>query len=400
MSSYRKTVWMPALRCFGGPGQEVSVRSFDTVFVGLDVHKASISACVRTVNGERVEFDLPNQSDAIDRLVKRLRGVTDGEVHAFYEAGPCGFVLQRRLNREDGFRCVVIAPSLIPRKPGERVKTDRRDSRKLMELGRAGLLTEVRPPSPSDEALRDLTRARADTRREVTRARQRINAFLLRKNCRFTGTRSRWTQAHRVWLRRLALEDVWAQRTFDALLQALEQAEGRLEDLDQALFEASQTESAIEEDVALLRCLHGIDTVAAMTVVTELYRFERFTAPQHLMGFLGQTPSEHSSGGSRRQGGITKTGNVHVRRILVECAWAYRRRPHVGAALRKRRTGQPAWAIAIADKARRRLYKRYWHLVSNGKHPNKAISAVARELTGFIWAMLTEARLRREAQAA
>ncbi len=190
------------------------------------------------------------------------------------------------------------------------------------------------------------------------------------------------------------------QRTFDCLLLALDQAEGRLDDLDQAVAEVAETEPAVQEDVALLRCLHGIDTVAAISVVTELYAFERFHDPGHLMGFLGQTPSEHSSRGSRRQGGITKTGNAHVRRILVECAWAFRNKPRVGAALRKRRAGQPAWAIAIADKARRRLYKRYWHLVSSGKHSNKAVSAIARELTGFIWAILTEARTRREARAA
>ncbi len=362
-----------------------------TTHVGLDVHKASIQVCVgQPGQREPIEWQIANQPNSVARLVKKLRKLAPGEVELFYEAGPCGFSLHRRLNREDGFYCVVVAPSLIPRKPGERIKTDRRDGRKLMELGRAGLLTEVHAPTPSDEALRDLSRARADARRDLTRARQRMSAFLLRHDRRFQGTKCRWTQLHRAWLRKQTFDTPWAQATFDSYLMAIDQAEGRLEELDRVLLEASETDEKVAEPVALLRCFHGIDTVAAMAIVTELYGFERFADPRHLMSFLGQVPSEHSSGGSRKQGGITKTGNSHVRRILIECAWAYRRKPRVGITLRKRREGQPAWVQGIADKAHRRLYRRYWHLVGHGKHPNKATSAVARELSGFIWAVLTE----------
>lgn len=362
-----------------------------TTHVGLDVHKASIAVCIGLPDEARpLELQVANQADSVSRLVKRLRKLAPGEVELFYEAGPCGFALHRRLNREDGFTCRVIAPSLIPRAPGERIKTDRRDGRKLMQLGRAGLLTEVHAPTPSDEALRDLSRARADAKRDLTRARQRMNALLLRHGRDFRETKSRWTIPHRRWLWSQTFDTPWAQGTFDNYLLAIEQAEARLAEMDKLLVEASETDPKIAEPVAFLRCFHGIDTVAAVAIVTELYAFERFTGPRNLMAFLGQVPSEHSSGGSRRQGGITKTGNGHVRRILIECAWAYRRKPRVGPTLRKRREGQPAWVQAIADKAHRRLYRRYWHLVGAGKHPNKATSAVARELAGFIWAVLTE----------
>ena len=358
-----------------------------TTFVGLDVHAASVHVAL-LLPGEdsALEWRLANEDKAIQRLARRLREKSPGELLACYEAGPTGYALQRLLEAA-AVPCQVIAPSLIPRKPGERVKTDRRDARKLAELLRAGLLTEVRPPTLAQESARGLCRSRAAMRKDLTRCRHRLSKFLLLRGVRWEVGRRAWTQAHRKWLKSLRFEGGIDQYVFSDLLLAVEQLEERLVSVG-ALLEQHAKDEPHREPVAWLRCLRGVDTVTAMTLVTELHGFERFHSPRQLMAYLGLTPSESSSGESRRRGAITKTGNSHVRRILVEAAWHSRHRPAVGAELRRRRKGQPAWVLALADKAQQRLHRRYQRLLHRGKEIGKVIVAVARELVGFIWAVL------------
>jgi transposase len=359
-------------------------------FVGLDAHKEMNSVAMllpgRTVP---VVWDFPNEPAAIRRLVRKLEREAPGEVRICYEAGPVGYTLQRQITEAGSASCMVVAPSLIPRKPGERIKTDRRDARKLAELFRAGLLTEVQPPTLEDEAVRDLCRAREDAKEDLTRCRHRLGKMLLRKGLIFSRGKKAWTYAHRHWLRGLRFEDLSEQAVFDDYLLAIEQVEERVKGLDEKIEAVAQKEP-YREPVAWLRCFRGIDTVTAMTIVSELYGFQRFQSPRGLMAFLGLVPSEHTTGYHPKRGGITKTGNGHVRRVLVEAAWHYRHRPGVGS-LRKRRQGQPAEIIALADKAQQRLYRRYRRMTESGMPSPKAVTAVARELTGFIWAALTRA---------
>jgi transposase len=360
------------------------------VFVGLDVHKSFIQVAARA--GGRVEFQewrLPHTDQDVRRLIQQLRnGFGASTFLLCYEAGPTGYALSRRLSAEEGMHCSVIAPSLIPRKPGERVKTDRRDARKLAELLSAGLLTEVLPPSPEDEARREVCRARGAAQDDVKRAKQRLGKLLLRQSVRYPG-KTPWTKKHLEWLERQHFEQKHLQTTFDAYLRALTQCLDRVRELDDALTEAAQ-DGAVAEQVALLKCFKGVQTTTAMGIVTELYNFERFESPQALMAFLGMTPSEHSTGGRANRGGITKAGNSRLRKLLVEAAWNHTRSNKAGVRLRERRKGQPGWAVDNAEKAQTRLHARYWRLVARGKHSNKAVMAIARELVGFIWVALAE----------
>lgn len=359
-----------------------------TTWVGLDVHQEEIVvAVVRGSNREVAEFRVCGDGRGTRKLVRRLQDLSGGgSVESAYEAGPCGYTLQRRLEAE-GFGCVVVAPSLTPVKPGDRVKTDRRDARKLVEHLRAGLLTAVCSPSEAQESARDLCRCREDAREDLMRARHRLSKMLLRRGLVFRAGKN-WTQKHRRWLLGLTLDREAERVVFEDYLLAIEHLEERLRGLDAALEQQAQ-EDAFREPVAWLRCFRGLDTINAMTLATELYDMPRFTSPRQLMAYLGLVPSEHSSGGTRRQGAITKSGNRHVRRALVNAAWNYRHRPAVGRLLSERRKGQPARIIALADRAQQRLNRRYLHLVLHrGKPSQKAVVAVARELVGFLWAAL------------
>lgn len=367
----------------GRKRKERIVESF--YYVGLDVHKDSISVALLDPERGLVEWTCGGDTAAVDRLGRRLAKLA-GAVSCGYEAGPGGYHVQRRLAAL-GVACQVVAPSLIPVKPGQRVKTDRRDARKLAELLRAGLLTEVQPPTPEEEAVRDLCRCREDAVQDLTRSRHRLTKWLLRRGLRCEGRH--WTGKHRQWLRRLRFDHLAEEAAFTDYLLAVEVLEERVKSLGQKLEAAAQT-APYREAVAWLRCFKGIDTVIAMTIVTELHGFERFTSPRQLMAYLGLTPSEYSSGGQERRGGITKAGNSHVRRVLIEAAWQYQRRPGRGLALRHRREGQPGWVLAIAEKAQLRLHQRYHRLTGRGKPPNKAVTAVARELVGFIWSVLAQ----------
>jgi len=354
----------------------------------MDVHKSGINVAVILPRSKQVdeEWQLANDMRTRARMVRKLKGMDGDQVRVCYEAGPCGYDLQRELN-DAGLDCVVIAPSLIPSKPGERVKTDRRDGRKLAELFKAGLLTEVHPPTPEEESVRDLTRAREDAKRDLLSARHRLSKMLLRNGYVYRQG-CNWTLRHRAWVKAIHFELRDQQEVLDNYILSVEQIEERLKHLGERLEEVAQSE-AYADRVGWLSCLRGVDTVTAMTILAELHDVSRFKKPRELMSYLGLTPSEHSSGGHTRRGSITKAGNGHVRRVLVEAAWNYRHRPAVSAHMARRRKGQPAEIIAIADRAQQRLHKRYYRMKeAHRKHHNVVTVAVARELTGFIWSIL------------
>jgi transposase len=358
----------------------------DITFVGMDAHKVAIKLAVLLPGESKpVEWQLANEKAAVRRMVRKVQRMAPGEVRFCYEAGPCGYALQRWIE-EVGAVCIVIAPSLIPRKPGDRIKTDRRDARKLAELFRAGLLTEVHPPTPADEAVRDLCRAREDAHEDLVRCRHRLSKMLLRRGWVWNGSKKAWGQGHRLWLRSLRFEHDADQVVLEDYLQAIEQVEQRLRGLEQQIEAASQL-PAYAEAVCALRCFRGIDTITAMGLVAELHDFMRFDSARGLMAFLGLVPSEFSSADSERRGAITKAGNRHARRLLIEASWHYRHQPNPRS-LRRRRQGQPAEIVALADKAMYRLNRRFNRLLAKGKPRPKAVVAVARELAGFIWAAL------------
>jgi transposase len=358
-----------------------------TTFVGMDVHKASIYVAVLHVDGVK-QWQIENKPQAVTKLIARLKEL--GDVRCCYEAGPTGFALMRTFV-DAGLKCIVIAPALIPKRAGDRVKTDRRDAKKLAELLRAGLLTAVVPPTPEQEAVRGLVRARGDSRDDTTRAQHRLSKFLL---CRgLSWAKKQWTQAHRKWLNSLSFELEADQMTFAAHVDALSTTEARLAALNDKVAKLAET-PAYKTAVGVLGCFRGIDVLTAMVILSELGDITRFQSAPKLMGFLGITPSEHSTGGPkhRRPGAITKTGNAHVRHVVVETAWHYRAGTgaRTSLTLSRRRAGQPLWAQAIADKCRERLVKTRTRLALRGKKSTVATIAVARELTGFIWAALVQ----------
>lgn len=368
-----------------------------TTDVGMDTSKSSIQVAMLLPESEKaVEWELVNEPRAVRRMAKRLKREAVGELRVCYEAGPCGYALQRQL-RELGVNAIVVAPSLIPMKPGERVKTNRRDAVKLAVMLRAAALTEVHPPTLEEESVRDLCRCRDDIREDMMRARHRLMKMLLRRGVIYPS-KGAWTEAHRRWLRSLAFEHEAARATFDDYVRAIEHLEERLATVESAIESTSQREP-YREPVAWLRCFRGIDTVTALSVVAELHDFGRFQSARELMSYLGLVPSENSTGDRQRRGPITKTGNKHARRLLIEASWHYRHKPAVGRKLGQRREGQPGWVIALADRAQARLHRRYWRLVTHGKAHNKAVTAVARELSGFLWAALREHKVAKASEA-
>jgi transposase len=355
-------------------------------YVGIDAHQRELHvALLIGAAAEPATWVVENDPKAIDRLRRKIERDAPGPVRICYEAGPCGYALQRQLTG-GALTCVVIAPALIPRKPGERIKTDKRDARKLAELFRAGLLTEVRPPTPAEEAVRDLCRARDDAREDLMRARHRLGKLLLRRGLHFAG-RKNWTKAHRAWIDTIVWTHAAERHVVDDYLLAIDHVEARLTDLDAGIRELAQADP-YREPVGWLRCFRGIDTLSAMLILAELHDFRRFPHPRALMAYLGLVPGEHSSGERHRRGRITKTGNTLVRRVLVETSWHYQHRSGVGPGLAARRTGQPTRVIAIADKAQQRLCRRFGRLRAKDKPAGKVVVAVARELAGFIWAAL------------
>jgi transposase len=356
-----------------------------TVTVGLDVHARSIRLAAVHADELLDERTLPNDHEAVVRALERWPAV-----RCCYEAGPTGFGLYRHLS-ERGIECAVVAPGLVPQRPGDRVKTDRRDARKLARLLAGGLLEPISVPSPEQEAARDLVRAREDARLDRMRDRHRLSKFCLRHG-RLLPT-SAWTVTRRKWLSEQRFEYAAEQLTFDTYLHALDLVDARIEALERAIRDTAD-EGPWRELVARLRCLRGIDTLSALGVAVEIGDFGRFRSAEELMAFVGLVPSERSSGEQRRQGSITKVGNSHVRRLLVESAWHARRRPRVGYELARRQRGQDAIVIERAWRCQQRLYQRWQRMAARGKPPQKIVVACARELAGFVWAIATEQPLR------
>lgn len=354
--------------------------------VAFDQHAASVMAAVLVPGAPEpavhpLSADLPTIGRWVARLQRR------GPVRCCYEAGPCGFALQRFLVGR-AVPCEVIAPSLIPRRPGSRIKTDRRDARQLAILYRADALTPIAVPSEEEEAVRDLLRCREDTQTDLTRARHRLSKFLLRHGRRFTGTKLAWGSRHREWLRGLRWDTPALAQTCGAYVRAVEEIEARRAQLEQDLRDYLQV-APFATPVARLRCFKGISDLTALTIAAELGDVRRFPSAPRLMAFVGLVPSEHSSGAHTGRGGITKTGNGHVRRVLVEAAWHYRHTPHLGRGLAARQQGAPPTVVRQAWAAQYRLHRTYRRLITRHRPPQVAVTAVARELTGFIWGVLT-----------
>lgn len=355
----------------------------NTIHVGLDVHQRSIAVAELWGSGsEPIVREIPNSPSTIRKLFSKLK--SRGELRCCYEAGPCGFELYRLLGHL-GITCDVIAPALIPRRAGDRIKTDRRDAVKLARLHRAGELTPIRVPDQEQEGVRDLVRAREDVRKDLTSAKHRLSKFLLRHGRTFSETRN-WTDKHWRWIRAQQFEGAAELTTFEHYVIQVEHLEERRAALEKEIHAVAETEP-YRAPVARLSCLRGVSILGAMVLLAELLDLKRFDSPRQLMAFVGLVPSEYSSGGARKLGGITKTGNGHVRRILVEASWSYRHRPSLGPRARRTLATQPPEVAAVAQKAQRRLHQRYNRLVGRGKKSQVAVTAVARELCGFIWAM-------------
>lgn len=360
------------------------------VFVGLDVHKVSIVIATAREGKSPGTFveTLPHD---VPKLLARLKRIAAPDrLRVCYEAGPTGYELARRLNAE-GISCVVIAPSLIPVQSGRRVKTDRRDAIRLASLFRSGELTEVAIPAPHVEAMRDLERAREDAKQDERTARQRLDKFLLRHS-RFWSDGTKWTKKHLAWIRSQVFEAEAQRRTLASYLTSLDQATARVDELTTDITELVQT-WALAPLTTALQSLRGVQLVTAVTLAAEIGDFARFCRPAQLMSYIGLVPSEHSSGGSRRQGGITKTGNKHVRRIVIEAAWNYRFRRRTSKAIEERRAKVSPEVRAIAEKAERRLSRRFERMQQKGKLSKQVVTAVARELLGFVWAIAREEKL-------
>jgi transposase len=354
-----------------------------TAFVGLDVHKDSISVALVSAEGDAVEVgQFENTPTVVQKLVLRLTRMHSSLSFA-YEAGPCGYGLYRQLKKM-GHECLVAAPSLIPKRPGDRIKTDRRDAMSLARLLRMGELTAVWVPAPHHEAVRDLVRCRDDFKQAERRCRQRMCGFLLRHGRHYD--KNRWTQAHRLWLKSQQFDHQELQKVFDHYLHGIMESEERIVQLEREMAGALNDWS-LAALVRGLMAMRGIKLVTSMTLASELGDLTRFSRPEDLMSFVGLVASERSSGQTRRQGGITKSGNRQVRRVMIESAWSYRHKPCISASLRARSQDASEAVRAIAWKAQKRLYKRYHRLTSLGKAAQVAVTAVAREGMGFIWAI-------------
>jgi transposase len=358
-------------------------------YIGLDVHAETIAVAVAEAGGEvRSLGVIPNRPEPVRKLIRKLGPAQS--LRVCYEAGPCGYVLYWQLTGL-GVHCDVVAPTLVPVKAGDRVKTDRRDAQKLARSYRSGDLTAVWVPDAAHEALRDLVRAREAAKKDQLRARHRLQKFLLRRGLQPPEGIKAWTLKHLDWVKTLRLEQFALDVTLLDYVTEVDRARERIERLERAIDQAVETApAAIRAVVDALQSLRGVARLSAATIVAEVGQLSRFPKPRQLMGYTGAVPSEHSSGGSVRRGAITKTGNAHLRRILVEAAWAYRYRPNVGSELRHRQAGASEEVKAIAWKAQHRLHHRYSRLSARGKTKQHIVTAIARELAGFIWAVGVE----------
>src|SRR5688500_16235656 len=360
-----------------------------TLYIGMDVHKDAIAvAYVAKDHDAEVVYlgTIGTRQCDIDHLIRKMQSKAKHLVFV-YEAGPCGYWLYRYLTKK-GYDCWVVAPSLIPKKAGDRVKTDRRDAVQLARLARSGDLTVVYVPKVEDEAIRDLTRAREDTLSDLKDAKFRLKAFLLRHDIRYTG-RANWSPAHLRWLSEVVCPTPAQQIVFQAYVRTVNEHTERLQRLEQELQDHVKS-WRLNPVVESLQALRGVQFTVAVTMVAEVGDLSRFDTPRALMKFLGLIPSEYSSGERRQQGSITKAGNTHARRALVEGAWAYRYPAKVSRHLQLRLEKQPKVIQDISWKAQVRLCKRYRRLMAKGKHANIVTVAIARELVGFLWAIAKE----------
>jgi transposase len=355
------------------------------VTVGLDVHKLSVRLAAVSAGEVIAEQTLVHDHDVVVAALDRWPSA-----RVCQEAGPTGFGLHRALLTA-GLDSVVVAPGLVPSRPGDRVKTDKRDARRLAGLHAAGLLTEVFVPTLEQEALRDLVRAREDARLDRMRARHRLGKFVLRHDLRMPT--QCWGPTRRAWLGRQAFEWAGEQQAFDDYLLAVDQIDRRIEQLERAIKDLA-VDGPHAGQIARLRCMRGIDTLTAVGLVCEAGDFARFKTAEQFMSFCGLVPSERSSGESRRQGSITKAGSSHARRLLIEAAWNGRRRPTVGYELQRRQKGQDPLAVERAWRCQQRLHRRWQRMGGRGKPHAKIVVACARELAGFVWAIATEQPMR------
>jgi transposase len=366
-------------------------------YVGLDVHAETIAVAVAEPDGEvRSLGTIPNQPEAIRRLVRKLGRAEDLQV--CYEAGPCGYVVYWQLTAL-GVACEVIAPTLIPERAGDRVKTDRRDAMKLARSYRSGDLTAVWVPDAAHEALRDVVRAREAAKKDQLRARHRLGKFLLRQGRRKPDGMTAWGTRHMAWIKTQHFEHGAQEATLLDYLTEVEHVGARIERLERSIeIAAEQAPEKMRRVIAGLQALRGVAKITAITVVSEVGDLTRFQRPRQLMGYSGAVPSEDSSGPRTHRGAITKTGNAHLRRVAVESSWSYTKRPSMYRTLRQRQEGLSEEVKAIAWKAQHRLCSRYSRLVWRGKPKQQAVTAVARELLGFMWAIAVQCE--REAIAA
>jgi len=368
-------------------------------FLGLDVHAETIAVAIAEPDGEvRSLGTIANRAESIRKLVKKLGSAE--QLKACYEAGPTGYVLYWQL-AELGVACEVIAPTLVPMKAGDRVKTDRRDAERLARSYRSGDLTAVWVPDEGSESLRDLARAREAAKQDQLRARHRLSKFLLRMGQRPAVGMKAWTAPYMAWVRQVHFTQVAREATMLDYLHEVDHMSERVRRLEQAITEAVKLATpAVQEVVKGLQALRGIAEISAVTIIAELGSITRFDTPRQLMGYSGAVPSENSSGKRTQRGSITKTGNAHLRRIVVEAAWSYRLRPAIGPRLRKRQEGVSEPIKEIAWKAQVRLTKRYARLAAAGKDQRKIVTAVGRELLGCIWAIGIKAETASKLQMA
>lgn len=364
--------------------------SDSTMYVGLDVHKESIEIALAPYGGGEVRHygRIAGDLEAVDKVIFRL-GKSHAKLRFVYEAGPCGYALHRHLLRK-GHACDVVAPSMIPKCSGDRIKTDRRDAVMLARLHRAGELTAVFVPSAEDEAVRDLTRSREDAVANHRRSRQQLGALLLRQNIRYTG-KSAWTKAHMRWLSEVVMPQPTQQIVFQEYLHATQETDERVARIGEQL-KVAVASWRMAPVVEAMQSLRGVSLNVAATTLAELGDITRFDNPRQLMAFLGLVPSQYSSGPRVRMGHITKTGNGHARRMLVEAAWAYHFPAKIARTLQVRQENQPQAVRDIAWKAQLRLCRRYQRLVAKGKTRQVVITAIARELIGFMWAIAREVK--------